>query len=97
MIESAKNMYISTLLTYKFFLSKRILEIINQLLKGANGVAQYVPFVDPFSKIEILKGQEADYLNDYFNDISMRLGFDLQENVVFNIFDDPPTVDEIIM
>ena len=81
MIDSAKKAYINALLENNTSCPKKFWKVINQFLKGDYGTAQKPSFIDPMSKEEISRDDEPDFLNEYFCDISARLGFDCNDRV----------------
>ena len=113
MIDSAKRDYISKLLDRNAACPKKFWKQINQLLKGDNGVYQLPRFVDPTNNEEILLGNESVFLNEYFCNISRRMGFDRTDTVtyvdndyldiyleiddIFNLAQDPVTVGELMI
>ena len=112
MIESAKKLYISTTLSNTSGCPKKFWRNINQLLKGNKSNSQDVTFFDDITKTTIAKGSEPDFLNDFFCNISTRLGLDHEDHIpyiedslniysdlddVFGILNDPPTINELIM
>ena len=112
MIDSAKKAYISTLLDNNSTCPKKFWKLINQFLKGNHGVTIRPKFVDPDNSTEVPMGDEAEFLNNYFCNISQRLGFNPNDQVTYsnndylniydnidNIFDlsaDPILVDELL-
>ena len=111
MIDSSKKKYISKLLDNNSSCPKQFWKLINQFLKGDTRSHQYPRFVDPSTNDEIPLGGEALFLNEYFCNISRRLGFDPCDRVTYtdndylnmysNIEDtfdlaaDPVTVEEL--
>ena len=112
MIDSAKKAYISTLLDNNSSCPKKFWKLINQFHKGNHGVTTRPKFVDPDNSTEVPMGDEAEFLNNYFCNISQRLGFNSNDQVTYsnndylniydnidNIFDlsaDPILVDELL-
>ena len=111
MIETAKKTYIQNLLDSNVKTPKKFWKNINLLIKGPNTGSKIVTFVDPYSHTEIQPGQEPNFLNDYFNSISERLGIDqtnvhnynpdylsIYDNIdnVFDLSNDLPTAEEIL-
>ena len=111
MIESAKKLYISSLLVNNASCPKKFWRHINLLLRGEKSTDQNVQFVDMQTRIPVPKGEEPNYLNDFFCNISTRLGFnqdivhynddylhvDNDLNEVFSLLHDPPTIDELVL
>ena len=112
MIESAKKIYISSLLTKNVSCPKKFWRHINQLLRGDKSNNQTVQFVNSQTGTFVPLGEESNFLNDFLCDISTRLGFDqddiilynddylhnyLNLNVVFSLLQDPPTLEETIL
>ena len=112
MIDSAKKVYITALLEHNSSCPKKFWKLINQFLNGDYGAAQKPCFIDPVTKVKINNGEESDFLNGYFCDISARLGFDpadpvtyadnnyldMYENIdgIFDLQADLTSVDEIL-
>ena len=84
MVESAKKLYISSILENTSSNPKKFWRHINQLLKGNSSVNNQVIFHDQTSNEEIEKGEEANFLNDFFCNISTRLGFEHNDNIDYN-------------
>ena len=112
MVESAKKLYISSILINTASCPKKFWRQINRLIKGDKNVNVSVSFTNPVTNVIVPKGSEPDFLNDFFCNISSRLGFDNADTVVynndyldmyndiddvFNLLSDLPTVDEIVL
>ena len=113
MIETAKKKYISELLEQNSSCPKKFWKYINQFLKGEYGNYHYPDFVDPVTGNTVIHGNECNFLNDYFVNISSRLGFgpdiqidfegnnylDMYSDIddYFDISADLPTVEEIML
>ena len=111
MMESAKKHYISTLLKNNSSCLKKFWKHINHFLKGDSRSNIYPRFIDPSNNVEVPVGNEATFLNEYFRNISQRLGFDANDSVAyddnhyldmyseikdtFDLLADPPTEDEL--
>ena len=111
MIETAKRQYISTTLNNNSSCPKKFWRQINVLLKGENSNINQTNLIDPVTNLDVPKGNEANFLNEYFCNISQRLGLDLNNDLgyrnnnhldvyammdsVFNILDDPPTIEDV--
>ena len=81
-------------------------------MKGSYGTTQKPSFIDPANNVKIQMGEEPDFLNEYYCNISSRLGFcqndratytnnnylDIYENVDgnFNLQADLTTAEEVI-
>ena len=99
MIDSAKKVYIMALLEHSSSCPKKFWKLINQFLKGDYGAAQKPCFIDPVTKVKINNGEESDFLNGYFCDISARLGFDPADPVTYadnNYLDMYENIDGIV-
>ena len=112
MIESAKKLYIANLLTKNSGCPKKFWKNINGFLKGNKPVPGSVRFIDQGTQEHIPFGQEADFLNDYYCNISQRLGINddvpdrypddylgVYDNIVttFDLCDDLPTIGEVVL
>ena len=75
LIETAKKEYISRLLENNSSCPKKFWKYINQFLKGEYGKYQHPIFLDPSTGTTVITGNEPAFLNDYFVNISSRLGF----------------------
>ena len=110
MVETAKKMYITTLLAKNDSCPKKFWRRIKHLLHGDKITDQNVQFVDKNTSTAIPRGEEANYLNDYYCNISTRLGFNhddiihyndeylhVYQNIddVFSLSNDPPTLAEL--
>ena len=110
LIESAKKEYISALLDNNSSCPKKFWKHINQFLKGEYGTYHHRNFIGPETGNSVKT--EPDFLNDYFVNISSRLGFgpnhviDFDNNYLdmysdiddfFDISSDPPTVEEVVL
>ena len=111
MIESAKRNYILTVLNNNISVPKKFWRQINTLLKGEKTCSTQPNLVDPVTKSDVPKGSEANFLNEYYCNIAERLGFDPRADIVYNhneflncynmienvfdILDDPPTLEDI--
>ena len=65
MIESAKNIYISTLLEANSSCPKKFWKYINQFLKGEYGSNYHPNLYDPLTGTPVPLGQEAVFLNPF--------------------------------
>ena len=111
LIESAKRNYISTSLSNNMSCPKKFWRQINTLLKEKASNINQTSLIDPVTKLDIPKGNEANFLNGYYCNISERLGMAQNVNLaypddnplnvyaridsVFNIMDDPPTIEDV--
>ena len=112
MIDSAKKAHINSLLENNSSCPKKFWKLINHFLKNYPRATQYPKFIDPSNNSEVPLGNEAVFLNNYFCNISHRLGFNPNDHVTYSenndldIYDnideildlssDPITVDEVL-
>ena len=105
LIRKAKSEYIQRQLIVNERNPKKFWRIIKGLLNGNKDCTANARFIDQISKIPVLKGQEAVFLNDYFIDIVKNL--DIPDNNVdmgrvynipgnFTFDDDMPTTREVL-
>ena len=83
MIDSAKKVYISSLLDRNASSPKKFWKHINDFLKGKYVTHHYPCFLDPVTNTEVPLGQESTFLNEFFCGISTRLGFDSTDHVTY--------------
>ena len=113
MIESAKKVYISQLLDNNARNPKRFWKHINQFLKGDYSSYHVPNFKDPNDGSTVPSGQEPAFLDEFFCNISTRLGFGRNDNIdftdnnymdtydriddMFDLYADPPTIGEVLL
>ena len=76
-IQSAKRDYIYKTLTQNSRNPRRFWKFINQMLNGSKSSLESVRFIDPDTLIQVPAGSEANFLNDYFCNISTHLGLNV--------------------
>ena len=81
LIESAKKAYICDVLRQNTNNPRKFWKLINQLLDGSNNKFENNEFIDPSTDQKIKAGCESDFLNEYFCNISERLGL-YADNVI---------------
>ena len=82
MIDEAKANYIKSQLKRNILNPKKFWRIINGFLKNDAVISGNIVFKDTETGLNIEKGNEASFLNNYFVNISPRLG--LNSDVVYN-------------
>ena len=75
MVETAKKSYITTLLNNNSSCPKKFWKHVNIFSKGDNVSYQRPTFVDHITDTAVPHGEEATFLNDFFCNITTRLGF----------------------
>ena len=78
LIETAKKNYICNTLRQNQKKTKKFWKLIKNMLDGSNPQAEPNHFEDPDTNRRVNVGEAANFLNDYFCNISTRLGFDIQ-------------------
>ena len=113
MIEGAKRNFILTTLDKNMSVPKKFWRQLNILLKGEKSSVTQPNLIDPVTLLEVPKGTEANFLNEFFCNIAERLGFDPHDVIdydgnefldcydaienVFDILHDPPTLENIML
>ena len=75
-VESAKKAYIYKILQENNKNPRKFWKLVNELLNGRRSTVEHAQFVDPHSNVNVPPGDEAEFLNNYFCNITDRLGID---------------------